>query len=274
MKKSILMSIILPLAVVTISGCVKYNGRNKDGSPKDPTTTTTTTEPPAPTTEDPTTTTPVPPPPEGSVNLFLVLGPNGLYGDQKGEDGDSKYLENTKLIQLKYGEALPDENIIKSEVPESKFLYWVDRETTEITTVAPVAEEAVLVAVFEGGGDSPIDPGNLPSEGFGFLFSDNKTYALATKFGEPDAQGREQYKVSDMNFVEGSSFRLFDFANRAGWTIPLDPWSLGGSDTDIKWTEYLAKSDTYYTVKKSFKAKDIYIKLKYEDDQLYMGLAA
>lgn len=269
------MSIILPLAVVAVSGCVKYNGRNKDGSPKDPTTTTTTTEPPAPTTEEPTTTTPVPPAPEGSVNLFLVLGPNGRYDNQIGEDGDSKYLENTKLIQLKYGEALPDGEIITSTVAESKFLHWINRETTEITTVAPVAEEAVLVAVFEGGGDSPIDPGNLPSEGFGFLFSDNKTYALATKFGEPDAQGREQYKVSDMNFVEGSSFRLFDFANRAGWTIPLDPWSLGGtSDTDTKWMEYLARSDTYYTVKKSFKAKDIYIKLKYEDDQLYMGLAA
>lgn len=286
MKKSLLL-VLFPLAVVTLSGCVKYNGKNKDGSPKTTTTTTTTTEP-APTSTDPSTTTepPVPPAPTGQINLYLVLGPNGRYENAAGDAVPTKYLSNTKIITIDRGAALPDKSKVTSTVTGSTFSHWVDRATTETVTKAPDAEEAVLVAVFEGGdgGNTPTPSSPLPTEGYGFLFKTapgaDPYYKVAQYVGtwpegetNPDNQWK-QYKIADFQLVKDQQFSLYDFKSQVGWTIPLDDYSCGGNPLDIKWTEYLSKTDSVYTVLKTFNAKDIYIKLKFEHDNLYMGVGA
>ena len=285
MKKSLLFSILIPLAVVTLSGCVKYNGRNKDGSPKDPTTTTTT-----PTTSEPTTTTtdtsstePIPPAPTGQINVYFVLGPNGSYTGMAPNPtaAAAKYLAaNTVVTTIDRGSTLPGKDVIKSSVEGSSFLHWVDRETTNVVTTAPDAAEAVLVAVFEGGsgGNTPT-PGGLPSEGYGFLFKTapdaEPYYKVAQSVGKwTDGDGNEydQYKIDNFQLVKDQVFSLYDFKTQAKWVINLDGWSCGGSSaSDTKWQEYLSKGDTTYTVLKTFNAIDIYIKLRYEHDILYMG---
>ena len=274
MKKSLLLAILFPLAVVSLTGCVKYNGKNKDGSPKNPTTTTTTTTGTSDTSStDTSTEPPVPPAPTGSINLYLVLGPNGLYEGAAGTTYASKFLVNTKVITIERGSALPGKDKVTSTVTGSTFLHWVDRGSASIVATAPDAEEAILVAVFEGGdgGNTPTPTDNLPTSGFGFLFNDNSKYALAVKCTgneEYDYDGREQYKISNMSFNKDEEFRLFNFEKREGWLIDLDPAALGGD-----WATYLSKGTTYYKVLKSFNAKDIYLKLRFNDDQLYMGLA-
>lgn len=296
MKKSLLL-ILFPLAVVTLSGCVKYNGKNKDGSPKTSTTTTTTTEP-STTTTDPSTTSepPVPPAPTGTVNVFFVLGPNGKYDNAAGDTYASKFLSNTKMINLDRGAALPDKSVVTSTVTGSTFSHWVDRATTETVTKAPDAEEAILIAVFEGGdgGNTPTPSSGLPTEGYGFLFETasgaDPYYKVASYVGLwPEDSGMEdkdkwsQYKVADFQLVEGQKFCLYDFGSQAGWTIPLDDYSCEGSPSDIKWTEYISRVDTplgalntqsYYQVVKTFDAKNIYIKLKYGVDNLYLTYKA
>lgn len=277
MKKTVLFAIILPLSVVTLSGCVKYNGRNKDGSPKDPTTTTPTTTEPAPTSTDTSSTEPIPPAPTGQINVYFVLGPNGSYTGEAPNPtaAAAKYLAaNTVVKTIDRGATLPGKDVIKSSVTGSNFLHWVDRATTNVVTTAPDAAEAVLIAVFEGGdgGNTPIPTDNLPTSGFGFLFGDNTKYALAVKCTgdeEYDYSGREQYKISNMEFTKDETFRLFNFEKREGWVIDLDPTAL-----DNNWSEYLSKGTSAYTVLKSFKAKNIYLKLRFNDDQLYMGLAS
>ena len=284
MKKSLLLAILFPLAVVSLTGCVKYNGKNKDGSPKNPTTTTTTTTGTSDTSStDTSTEPPVPPAPTGSINLYLVLGPNGLYEGAAGTTYASKYLVNTKVITVERGSILPGKDKVTSTVSGSTFSHWVDRGSATTVATAPDAEEAVLVAVFEGGDGSntPSTPTGMPTEGYGFLFEetvDGKPYYKAAQyFGqwpeeEPDPEKQwAQYHIVDFQLVEGQKFCLYDFGSQAGWTIDLDGWSFGGtSSTDTKWQTYLSKTSTAYTVLKTFNAKDIYIKLKYEQDNLYM----
>lgn len=272
MKESILLSILLPLTVVSLSGCVKYNGRNKDGSPKDGTS--STTAPTSGSSEDTSSTSaPIPPAPQGQTNLYLVLGPTGSYtGKAASPEAATKFLDNTVIVTVDRGSALPDGSVIISSVNGSSFLHWVDRDTTEVVTTAPDKEESILVAVFQGGGggNTPTPTDKLPTSGFGFLFSDNTRYALAVKCtgnDEYDLHGREQYKIADMDFQKDEQFCLFNFEKRESWTIDLDPTALGNNPD-----EYLIISGGYYKVLKSFRATNIYLKLRYEDDQLYMEL--
>ena len=75
-------------------------------------------------------------------------------------------------------------------------------------------------------------------------------------------------KVPDMSFYKDEKFQLYDFGSAAGWTVPLEAACLDGHVD-----EYLLRNGSWYEVLKDFNAKDIYIKLAYENDELYMGLA-
>lgn len=269
------MSLILPLAAVTLAGCVKYNGKNKDGSPKDPTTTQPTTAPTSGSGDtDPSTPSTLPPAPEGSVNLYLVLGPTGRFEGSAGAKVPAKWLENTVTGQYKIGAALPGKDKVTSTESGTTFLHWVNRATTEIVTVVP-EEDSVLVAVFEGGsgGNTPTPSSGVPTEGYGFLFETpvgaDPYWKVANYVGEwTDGDGNtfQQYQVDNFQLIKDQKFRLYDFGQEAGWTVPLDPYSCG-QHVD----EYLTISGGYYVVLQTFNAKDIYIKLLYEKDQLYIG---
>lgn len=277
--KKYLSALILPLAIVAMSSCSLYNGKNKDGSPKDgsssssvaPTTQTSTSG------EEPTTSSStLPPAPTGSVNLYLVLGPNGLYKQQKMGDYAPKFLENTYVGSFKIGDPLPGPGPdgVTSDIEGSTFSHWVDRETTETVTTVP-AVESVLVAVYEGGegGNKPTPSSGVPTEGYGFLFEtpDGATpyWKVANYVGEwTDGEGKtfEQYKIDDFQLIEKQKFRLYNFVSTVGWTVPLDPYSCG-QHVD----EYLKISDGYYEVLQTFVTNGIYIKLFYKNDQLYIG---
>lgn len=116
----------------------------------------------------------------------------------------------------------------------------------------------------------PIDGGDVvPASGFGINFL-NGDKVNAVKQSEQDAQGREQYLISDQVFTAGQQFQLWDFTNSAGWVVDIDGYSFGGSGDDT-WKSYLSKGTSYYTVQVDMTV-DIYLKFKYGDDQVYIGL--
>ena len=279
MKKSLLF-LLIPLTITGLTGCVKYNGKNKDGSPKGSTSTSTTAAPTTDTSSSTSEQPPVPPAPTGSVNLYLVLGPNGRYEGAAGDTYATKYLVNTKVVTISIGAALPGKDKVTSTVSGSSFSHWIDRSTSKTLTTAPEVDGSVLVAVYDGGdgGNTPTPSSGLPTEGYGFLFStppgSDPYYKVAQYVGKwYDGSGNEytQYHIDDFELLKDQQFCLYDFGTQAGWTINLDGWSFGGtSESDTKWTDYLSKTSSAYTVKKTFTAKDIYIKLRYEHDNLYM----
>ena len=272
MKKNIVKAILLFLALGTLSGCVLYNGKNKDGSPKGGSSSQGGSS-----SSDSSEVTPTPEP-GAKVNLYLVLGPNGLLDGAPGANIAGKYLENAKQVSYDVGALLPTETRVTASVTGVKFSHWIDRETTERVDKAP-ATESVLVAVFTGGdgGSTPVKPGDLPSEGYGFMFEDlveGKPYwKLGTYVGEETIglTTYTQYKINDFQLVKYQRFQLYDFGSSAGWTVELDPYSCASQGNEEILKQYLTKNGDWYEVNKTFDAKDIYIKLSLGNDQLYVG---
>ena len=280
MKKVLFKSLLITLALGMLTGCVLYNGRNKDGSPKGgsssqpPSSEPSSSSNPDSSSSEPT---PLPPPPEGDVNLYLVLGPNGQYDTHPGDEFPALFLENTKAITVAIGSDLPGASLITSTVSGSTFSHWINRETTETVTKAP-AEESVLVAVFKGGdGSNQPKPGEMPNDGYGFMFydkvDDKDYYKVGQDAGEETISEitYHQYRIADFTLIKDQKFQLYDFGSGAGWTVTLDPYSCGAKGNASKLAEYLDVVGDWYVVKKTFTTDGVYIKLAYEHDQLYIG---
>lgn len=83
-----------------------------------------------------------------------------------------------------------------------------------------------------------------------------------------DDNGYKQYLVSDLSFDEGMVFFAYDFANEQGFNVSIDSYSLEQHYGD--YFEYDPGTGGYI-VKQDFVA-DVYIKLKYGSDMLYLDL--
>ena len=271
---------VLPmLAASTLAGCVKYNGKCKTGDCEDTTTQSTSssnTELPPGT----TTVTTAPVEPGVDVTYYLNLGKYGKYNGTAGSEQAEVFLEFGVKLTGKSGDALPGKDLVTPTQTGAVFEKWVLYGSQDIYSVIPNINNAVLVAVFtSNNGESSDTPGGgggggtpaLPTTGFGFLFSDNTKYYLGNDAGY-DYDGRQQKLITNAVFKAGEKFRLYDFGNSAGWTIDLDPYSLGGTTpTSENWKSYLSKAADYYTVLQDFTSPSIYIKLSMEiGDQLYI----
>ena len=78
---------------------------------------------------------------------------------------------------------------------------------------------------------------------------------------ETDHQGREQYLVSCVALKQGDKVQLHDMGSGASWMCAIDPY--GEYQKFTKNTDHL--------ICNAAGSYDFYIKLKYEDDMLYIG---
>ena len=301
MKKK--LAFLIPLLAVGLSSCVLYNGQGKPGK--------SSSQAPASTSQpsgDSSVTPPDPSPhdtPDDSnvgdqITVYLVFGQYGKYdGELVTSKEESLFLEHVKKMEnMVVGSDLPGKDKVTSSVSGSEFQTWVmyknDGKLTEYTKV-PAINNAILYATFSGGsgggssgggsgGESgggsstseykPSSSTETASTGFGFKFSGtHATYMLAEHtdpFGDYD-----QYKFTNRAFKKNQEFQIWDYANNAGWADPLDGYSFGGtSATDEVWKSYLSIQDGRYKVLQDFNASSIYLKLKWEDNQVYFALGA
>lgn len=93
---------------------------------------------------------------------------------------------------------------------------------------------------------------------YGILVN-GKTYFAGTHIDEPDAQGRDQF-CAHVKVKSGDYLQLYDAEYKSKWVVPLDTWSVAG----------FTKGEDRYTASVTG-CYDFYIKLKYEDDQVYVG---
>ena len=271
-----LFGLLIPLAIVSLAGCVKYNGRNKDGSPK----TTSTSATSAPITDAPTATT-VPVTPGEKITYYLNLGRHGKLKGAAGTEQAAVFLEYAIKVEGQSGDALPTKDDVTSDLTGVVFENWVLSGSQEVYTQVPTQNNCILVAVYSGsseGGGSGGSGGstalerttNFPSTGYGLKFSDGTGY-VGTPAGQ-DYSGRDQVVIHNAYFRKDEVFQLANFAPDGGcWAEPVDPYSFGGtSDTSENWKEYLQlNGSTNYKVLKDFQCEDIYIKLRYEDNIVY-----
>ena len=102
----------------------------------------------------------------------------------------------------------------------------------------------------------------LQAEPYGLLVN-GTTELEATSLDEQDYQGRDQYLVSCVDLKQGDKVQLHDLGNGASWICAIDPY--GEYQKFTKNTDHLICN-----VAGSY---DFYIKMKYQDDILYIGPA-
>ena len=304
MKKKLLL-LLIPLLACGLSSCVMYNGQPKSSS-KSATPTPSSSVP----SENSSVTPPNPAPHETEedstegekITVYLVFGQYGKYeGELVTSKEESLFLEHVKKMEnMTVGSDLPGKDKVTSAVEGSIFQSWVmyknDGKLTEYTKV-PAIKNAILYASFatdkqsqgggssgggsQGGGGSVTPSEFTPSTaeeatgtGFGFkFFGAHETYMAGQEVDPFD--GFQQYKFSKRAFKKGQEFALYDFGSGGTWTVPIDKYSFGGSETQpTEWEKYLSRSsdEKYYTVLQDFNASEIYIKIKYQQDQVYIAL--
>lgn len=85
----------------------------------------------------------------------------------------------------------------------------------------------------------------------------------AAALSEKDYQERDQFLASCVELQQGDTVQLYDFSNGAAWMCAIDPYG--------EYQKFTKASD--HLVCNAAGAYDFYIKLKYEDDMLYIGPA-
>ena len=94
---------------------------------------------------------------------------------------------------------------------------------------------------------------------YGILVN-SKTYYAGTANANPGDPSFQEYMVRGVSLKAGDKCQLYDKDNNAAWTVPLDTWS----------TSDISEGSGVYVIGKAA-CYDFYIKLKYGEDQLYVG---
>ena len=101
---------------------------------------------------------------------------------------------------------------------------------------------------------------SLNAAPYGLLIN-GTTKLEATPLSETDFNGREQFLVSCVALQQGDKVQLHDFSNGASWMCAIDPY--GEYQKFTKNTDHL--------ICNTAGSYDFYIKMKWEDDMLYIG---
>lgn len=101
---------------------------------------------------------------------------------------------------------------------------------------------------------------SLNAAPYGLLIN-GTTKLEAVAQSEKDHQGREQYLVSCVALQQGDKVQLHDFGSGASWMCAIDPY--GEYQKFTKNTDHL--------ICNAAGSYDFYIKMKWEDDVLYIG---
>ena len=94
---------------------------------------------------------------------------------------------------------------------------------------------------------------------YGILVNGKMYFAASYEGPDPYGEGFEQY-LSHVQIVNGDKVQLYDADNKAAWAVDLNQASVAG----------FARNGDHYDASVSG-CYDFYIKLKYEQDQLYIG---
>ena len=101
---------------------------------------------------------------------------------------------------------------------------------------------------------------SLNAAPYGLLIN-GTTKLEATAVGEKDFNDREQFLVSCVALNQGDKVQLHDFGSGASWMCSIDPYG--------EYQKFTKNSD--HLVCNAAGSYDFYIKLKYNDDMLYIG---
>ena len=95
------------------------------------------------------------------------------------------------------------------------------------------------------------------------LLINGTTKIEASSLAEKDFQDREQFLASCVTLNQGDKVQLYDFGSGASWMCTIDPYG--------EYQKFTGGKTQGYLICNAAGSYDFYIKLKYEDDMLYIG---
>ena len=216
---------------------------------------------------------------QATHTTYLMMSPFGSLNIDgapvKGAVSELFY-ENTIVWVADPGSALPTKEQVVSSVSGATFRGWAyydeenDNVFPEYYTVVPTKTLA-LKAIFDGtdaGGNSG-QGGTSSSEqsesAYGIIFGDG-TKVRATPAGKDPTGQKDQYAIYNQSFVAEQTFSLYNFNEDTSWIINID-----GASFDSNVSSYVTVSGSVWHVEQNFTA-DVYIKLKFNEDEIYFGL--
>ena len=93
------------------------------------------------------------------------------------------------------------------------------------------------------------------------LLINGTTKLEATALGEQDFNGRDQFLISCVALKQGDKVQLHDFGSGASWMCAIDPYG--------EYQKFTKNAD--HVICNAAGSYDFYIKLKFEDDLVYIG---
>ena len=209
--------------------------------------------------------------PTGTETKLFVANNVDVTADQS-----VTFYADLVAIKANIGPDQDDTEVVGSE----KYNNYKGSVESMLLIQADAAKANIYLRIYADGMSFWIDGGNsidhaldIADEGYGLLFSDG-TSVVGNDNGEKvyDEVTYHEYMVADYFFASGAEFKLFDFANKAGWVDDVDGWSFGGDSKESEaWKDYLTKGSEYYAVKQDFYA-DVYLKLNVGGNIIYFGL--
>ncbi|MGM9873708.1 MAG: hypothetical protein ACI31G_02150 [Bacilli bacterium] len=179
---------------------------------------------------------------ENTITTYLVLGENGLYNGEKGQDYPELFLENAVAFEATVGATLPDKTVVTSTLDDVEFSNWMVYEGLGFPTkkdVVGVVNGQILYAsyVFTGelGGD--IEP-PTPASGWyivgeGSFISGTKTWDVSTGIAltvnENYTGDGTEYMGLGISFEAGDIFKLTNGTDwiSGGWESSYGAFASG-----------------------------------------------
>lgn len=147
--------------------------------------------------------------------------------------------------------------------PDYGMVCWVDEGEYDIYVKLISGNDSIYVQrAGEGGGTGG---GALPTTGYGLYVKDEQDkdrYIALSK--TDDFEGFQQFFGDNIEFKAGDVIQLYDFGSRVAWIEDtLNPYSVAGAFVVVADGIKCVASGTY----------DVYLKIKYQMDEVYIGPA-
>ena len=101
----------------------------------------------------------------------------------------------------------------------------------------------------------------MQAQSYGILVNDTVLFSASYQ-GKDQATGTFDEYLAHVQLAAGDQFKLCNATNGDTWTVALDEWTVAGFSRNEQAGYYTTTNTGCY---------DFYIKLKYGNDQLYIG---
>lgn len=189
---------------------------------------------------------------QGAWSAFMVKDADGIYSAEIADASNSVIFVRMDAAATKPDWEKKWNQTTDLTIPAEKDLY----------TITGWGEDAGSWSKKGGGGGDDPNPCQDGPYGIEVKHGDSISVFPASATGEPDAQGRIQY-MAQVKLKMGDTCKLANLSCDSRWMVDIDPYDA--------YVDFKGGKSVGYIVALTAGCYDFYIKMKQDDDLLYIG---